>query len=152
MDIPTAFLRYAKVVCRLYTMKWTLERFLTLISALTLFGFGIWLFAVPSALAGIGIALEGPTARIDVRATYGGFELGVSAFLFLCVARSQWTRVGLVASGFAIAGFGFGRLGGIVLEGGAEPLMWVFLGLEVALTAVIVAVLWRTRSAPRAPE
>ena len=114
----------------------------------------IWYLAVCSTI-GFGwhrYCARRPTARIDVRATYGGFELGVSAFLFLCVARSQWTRVGLVASGFAIAGFGFGRLGGIVLEGGAEPLMWVFLGLEVALTAVIVAVLWRTRSAPRAPE
>jgi hypothetical protein len=133
------------------SMKWTAERALTLISALTLFGFGAWLFAVPSALAGIGIELDGPTARIDVRATYGGFELGVAAFLFLCVARPQWTRAGLVASGFAVAGFGAGRAGGIALEGGAEPLMWGFLGLELVLTVAIVVVLRRTRPAPGAP-
>lgn len=126
-------------------MKWTAERTLTLISALIMFGFGAWLFAVPSALAGIGIELDGPTARIDVRATYGGFELGVAAFLFLCVARPEWTRAGLVASGFTVAGFGAGRAGGILIEGGAEPLMWMFLGLEAALTLVIVAVLRRTR-------
>jgi len=125
-------------------MKWTAERTLTFISALILFGFGTWLFAVPSALAGIGINLAGPTARIDIRATYGGFELGVATFLFLCVARPQWARVGLVASGFAVAGFGFGRLGGIALEGGAEPLMWVFFGIEFLLTVAIVAVLKRT--------
>ena len=127
-------------------MKWTAERILTFISALMLFGFGVWLFSTPSALAGIGIALEGPSARIDVRATYGGFELGIATFLFLCVVRSQWNRIGLVASGFAVAGFGVGRLGGIVLEGGAEPLMWLFLGVEIVLTLAIVLVLRNTRA------
>ena len=109
------------------------------LAACIFLGFGLWLFCVPEALAGIGIVLETPEARIDIRATYGGMELGFATFLLLCASRPEWTHVGLVASACGIAGFGLGRLGGILLEGEGTSLMWIFLGIELAATGVYLA-------------
>ncbi len=122
----------------------TLARSLVILGGLIFLGFGSWLLAIPEALGGIGIELNGPDARIDVRATYGGLELGIALFLFLCATRAEWLRVGLIAATCGIAGFGFGRLVGIVLEGGeAGTLMWSFLAIEAVTTGVYVAVLCR---------
>ena len=52
---------------------------------LTYLVFGVWLLIHPSALDGYGIVLESATARADMRATYGGFEIGVGLF-FLCAS------------------------------------------------------------------
>jgi len=123
-------------------MHWNIERSLTAIAALIFAGFGLWLIIRPEALAGIGIELTGASARTDVRATYGGFELGVAAFLCLCIARPSWNRVGLVAACLFVGGFGGGRLVGILLEGHAEPLMWGFVAIELVFTAVA---LWALR-------
>ena len=68
------------------------DRALIVIAALIIAGFGVWLLVKPEALGGIGINLDGPSARIDIRATYGGFELGVAAFLLVCAARAEWRR------------------------------------------------------------
>ena len=87
------------------------------------------------ALAGIGIEVTGPSARTDIRATYGGFELGVAAFLFWCAAREDWHHVGLIAATLFVAGFGVGRGVGILLEGGATAFMWSLLAIEVVYTA-----------------
>ncbi len=122
-------------------MKWTIERVVLAISALTFIGFGTWLFATPEALSGIGIQLTEPAARIDIRATYGGMELGLSAFLILCLLRDEWVRIGLVAAGCTIAGFGISRLLAIALEGEGTPLMWSFVAIELVAAVVIALVL-----------
>jgi hypothetical protein len=124
-------------------MKWTIERVVLAISTLIFIGFGTWLFATPEALSGIGIQLTEPAARIDIRATYGGMELGLSAFLIMCLLRDDWVRIGLVAAGCTIAGFGITRLLAIALEGEGTPLMWSFVAIELVAAVVIALVLRR---------
>ena len=70
-------------------MKWTAERTLTLISALIMFGFGAWLFAVPSALAGIGIALDGPHSEAHKVKLIGSHDAWMLSHLAAdeCTAR-----------------------------------------------------------------
>ena len=114
------------------------DQLLVVIAALIFTGFGVWFLIKPAALAGIGIELTGPSARTDIRATYGGFELGVAAFLFWCAFREDWHHVGLIAAMLFVGGFGLGRGVGILLEGGATGLMWFFLTIEVAYTACAV--------------
>ena len=124
-------------------MNLSLERVTLLGSLLIFLGFGTWLFVAPQALEGIGIQLLEPAARIDVRATYGGMELGLAVFLLLCLLRDAWVRVGLTAAGCVIAGFGCARLAAIALEGQGTPLMWSFVGIEFTATLVILWVLKR---------
>ena len=118
----------------------SVDQLLILLAALIFAGFGIWFLIRPDALSGIGIEVTGPSARIDVRATYGGFELGVAAFLFWCAAREGRHRAGLIATALIVGGFGLGRLVGILIEGGATAFMWFFLAIEVGYTALAV---WR---------
>ena len=123
-------------------MTWNRERILISLSGLIFLFFGGWLFAVPTALETIGIQLTTPEAVIDIRATYGGLELGLAAFLFVAQARPAWHSAALLLSALCIGGFGFGRLSGIVLEGQGTPLMWFFLAIEVFWT---VLMLWAYR-------
>jgi len=120
-----------------------MERGLTLLVAGTCAFFGVWLLVDPGALGAIGIELSTPAARTDVRATYGGFDLGVAALLFICASRKQWHRIGLIGAGCVAGGFGLGRLTGILLEGGAGPEMWWFLALEATVTVAVLLTLRR---------
>ncbi len=123
------------------------DRVLIVIAALIFTGFGVWFLVKPGALAGIGIELSGQSARTDIRATYGGFELGVAAFLFWCAAREDWHHIGLIAATLFVAGFGVGRGVGILIEGGATSFMWSLLAIEVVYTA---CALWCLKSAAAA--
>ena len=131
-------------------MRWGLDRILVMLGGLIFLGFGAWFLIQPEMVEGIGITLEGPTARADVRAVYGGFELGIGLLLVLCASRVAWHRVGLVAGACAAGGFFVGRLVGIALESGdVDGLMWGFLALEGSWTLVY---LWALRRSSRSRE
>lgn len=77
----------------------------------------------------VEIEVATPMARTDLRATYGGFDLGFGVFLAVCAFRREWHRPGLAAAAIALAGFGLARSFGMLMEGAASSLM---LGLAVA--------------------
>jgi hypothetical protein len=64
-----------------------------------------------------GAAPSLPSAVIDMRATYGGFALGVGLFIGLCAMRPEWARVGLMASLLAVASIGAARVVGLAVDG-----------------------------------
>ena len=90
----------------------------------------------------VEILLPTPMARTDFRATYGGFNLGVAVFLAICASREDWIRPGLAALGITIAGYGSGRLIGIIAEGTASPMMIAFAVLEWTVAGATLFV-WR---------
>lgn len=105
----------------------------------------LWLVAAAFAVIGVGflwapeawaryieIVVPTPTARTDLRATYGGFVLAFGVFLSVSALWPDWTRAGLAACGLALAGFAAGRLIGILIEGVASRLMYVFLLVEIS--------------------
>ncbi|MDH3292105.1 MAG: DUF4345 domain-containing protein [Gemmatimonadota bacterium] len=104
----------------------------------------LWVVAVGFAAIGVGflsapvawaryieILVPTPTARTDLRATYGGFVLAFGVFLGVSALWPDWTRAGLAAAGLALAGVAAGRLIGILVEGVASRLMYVFLFIEI---------------------
>ena len=128
-------------------MPWNRDRILILVGAAIFFFFGAWLFAIPTALEGVGIQLTTPEAFVDVRATYGGLELGLAAFLAVAQARPAWHRAGLLAAAMAIGGFGTARLAGILLAGEGTSLMWFFVVIE-ACGATLMTWAYRHSQAP----
>ena len=99
--------------------------------------FGIAFAAFPHRLAAlVDIALPTSTATTDFIATYGGFEIGFAVFLVRCLARPERVRLGLQASGCAVAGFAIARAAALLVLGGAKPVMYGALAFEAVSTIV----------------
>jgi Domain of unknown function (DUF4345) len=95
--------------------------------------FGLAFTVAPRRLAAlVDIPLQTNTATIDFIATYGGFEIGFAIFLFTCLARPERVRLGLLASGWAVTGFAVTRAIGLLVLGGAGPIMYGALAFETA--------------------
>lgn len=123
-----------------------IDRLLIIVSALIFLGFGGWIFLMPEALEGIGITLATAEARTDIRATYGGVEFAIAAFLLIAQGRLDWHRAGLTMALCGAAGLSGARLAGMLIEGTASPLMLVFFGLEAFGVLVLGWALMRSRS------
>ena len=113
----------------------TLARVLLIGSAIIFVAVGAAFLFIPKTYAEVlEISLPTAMARTDVRATYGGLELGAGLFLVLCARRKEWIRPGLWALGLATGGFASGRLIGLMFERTLSPLMLVFLAMEIVVT------------------
>src|SRR5262252_1875180 len=107
-----------------------LARVLLIGSAIIFVAVGAAFLFIPKTCAQVlEISLPTAMARTDVRATYGGLELGLGIYLILCTIRKDWTRSGLWALGLATGGFATGRLLGFLFEQTISPLMLFFLAL-----------------------
>lgn len=116
-----------------------MDRALILVTAAICAAIGLFFMAAPDrAAAAVGIALTNPTARIDVQATYGGMCVGLGVWMAACAQRPEWNRVGLIGVGATFGGLALGR--GLAMARGtpAEPMMWLFLGIEVAFAVAAV--------------
>ena len=121
-----------------------LARSLVFASALIFVVVGAGFLLIPRQLGGV-LELSLPTAmaRTDVRATYGGLELGFGIFLILCVVRREWIRPGLWALALTVGGFAIGRVVGFVAEGTINNFMLFFLVLELAVALLALFLLRR---------
>ena len=122
------------------------------VAAILFAGLGV-LFAVAPhwTAATVDIALPTNTATIDFIATYGGFQLGFGIFLFTCLARPERVRLGLLASGYAVAGFGVTRALGLLMLGGAKPILYGALAFETVCATVAFVAAARATKGPEAP-
>src|SRR5262245_13922888 len=100
----------------------------------------------------VEISLPTAMARTDFRATYGGFDFAIGVFLALAAARAEWLRSGLVVMGLAGAGFGGGRVIGMLVEGTAAPLMLVFAAIELSVAVGSLYLLRRGARSERRGE
>lgn len=126
----------------------TLARLVLVLNAITFAVLGAWSLLAPATVAShIDLGLTSPTARADFMAFYGGFELGLAAFLAWCALRPARVRPGLVALGLGLSGAGLGRLAGILSGGPVQPNMYAFLVFELGFAALCAILLRRTGGA-----
>ena len=123
---------------------------LVLATAAVLFAaFGLAFAAAPHRLAAmVDITLPTNTATIDFVATYGGFEIGFAIFLFYCLMRPERVRLGLLASGWAVTGFAVTRAIGLLVVGGARPVMYGALAFETVCATLAFVAATRLRLPP----
>lgn len=110
---------------------------LVVLSALAFGGLGIVFLTDPPRLAGTVELGTSPFQTIELRAMYGGLEIGVAIFLLWCAASPRRVAIGLWFSLFAYAGLGLGRLSGILLSGVAGGPHWTLVAVEA--TAVVMS-------------
>jgi hypothetical protein len=112
-------------------------RVVTLLSGLLFAGFGAAFAAFPAAMSAyVGIELPTPTAATDVRAVYGGLEIGFGIFLLACAFSRTWGLAGLAAAALALAGLAAARVGGIVADGSPTPITFSLLAGELSGLAI----------------
>jgi hypothetical protein len=116
-----------------------LARFSLGATSLAFFIFGFWLLIAPEALAKIGIQLANDSAKVEIRAMYGGFEIGMGVFFLLAAMRPEWFRPALVLQVVSLLGLGGVRLVTLLMAPDADRLLYLFAGLE--LVAVVIGYL-----------
>ncbi|MBK8068212.1 MAG: DUF4345 family protein [Rhodanobacteraceae bacterium] len=98
--------------------------------------FGAWMLVAPqSAMAMVGIALPDGAPATEIRAFYGGLELGLGALLLAAVHKVQYRRAGLVLGCVSYGAVGLARALGMLIDGGATTFLWVALAIELTLAA-----------------
>lgn len=113
------------------------------LAGLGFMGFGLAIVAAPGQVLGaVGIS-GSPAGLVELRAFYGGLELGLGGFLLACAARPDWRQPGLWLVALSNGGIAAARLLGIGLSGEftgffAGALVWE-LGFTLAAVLALRA-------------
>jgi hypothetical protein len=113
-----------------------LARVSLILAAVAYAGFGVVTLAAPWTLGMLGIELIRPAAETEIRAFYGGLELGMAVFLARAAADPAWFRPALFAQTATLGGVVAARVLGMAIDGGIEPLT-VLLGAAEATGALV---------------
>lgn len=98
-----------------------LARVILVIQLLGMAGLGLAYFIRPHEMANLsGMLLMAPAAATDMRAFYGGMQLGLAAFIGLALARHDLTRAALSLLVLLYSALALARIGGLWLDGGAQ--------------------------------
>lgn len=84
-------------------------------------GLGLAYFIRPHEMTNLSrMLLMAPAAATDVRAYYGGLQLGLAAFIGLCLARRELIAPALTLFTLLYSALALARIGGLWLDGGAQ--------------------------------
>ena len=95
-------------------------------------GIGLWCLVDPAgALAPTGVVPEGRAGLVELRAMYGGLEVGMACFLAWCLGTAR-LRTACMAAGATIGGLGLARLTSYGMVGSETALHLLLAGVELA--------------------
>ena len=99
-------------------------------SAVGFFGFGIVLFIAPELMETAGLKIMNPAGAMELRAFYGGIELGLAMFFVIALKR-DWILPGLTVLITANGMIVFCRLAALVIDNfQAKPATYWSLAAE----------------------
>lgn len=132
----------------------TFSRLVLAVTGTVFMAYGIAFLAVPALMAaGAGIALPVPTAVTDVRAVYGGLQLGLGCLLICWSRRPSLTTAGLYAIVATLGGITLARALGIVVDRSAETANLIVLAFEATgPLCALVALVWERITTHRDDE
>lgn len=114
-------------------------RVILLITALVFVALGAAFLTAPARLAEVVdlIAVQ-PAALAELRAMYGGMQIGFGVFLTWCGLSIPRVRTGLLAALMVFAGLAGGRFAGILAEPSQPAVTFALLAIEI-LGVVLIA-------------
>jgi hypothetical protein len=86
-----------------------------------------------------------PSALAEIRAFYGGLQLGIGVFLVWCLREPSRTSQGLSLVGLAVGGAGLARMLGILFDHAPTSHHLANLGIEVVTVVLVAIALLRVR-------
>jgi hypothetical protein len=96
-------------------------RIVLAVQAVALMGLGLAYFIRPQEMANLsGMLLMTPAAITDVRAYYGGLQIGLGFFLLMAINRVDLARAALTLLVSVYAALALARVGGLWLDGASQ--------------------------------
>jgi hypothetical protein len=125
------------------------NRFLLLLLTTFVLLAGIGCLIAPAVFAEQAEFSTTASALTEIRAFYGGLQIGIGLFLVWCLRASDRISLGLALGGVAVGCTGLARLFGIIIDQAPTAHHLANLGIE-AVTVLLVAVAllrtgWRSR-------
>jgi hypothetical protein len=119
-------------------------------SALVWLPYGLFCAVQPTYLAhAAGVIASSPTALTEIRAMYGGLEVGIGALCLCALLRRPLVRPALLMLCFVCAGLGLTRLAGLVIDGSGSGYTFGALALEIPSALLASVLAGRSHSADR---
>jgi hypothetical protein len=119
-----------------------MARLVLLLFGLMFLGFGLAFAVAPWGMAQlVGLQAMSPQAVTELRAFYGGLEIGLGTFLLACAVTGRWMHAGLQCLLVICAGIAAGRVFGIAIDDSASPFIWSALATEIAGAVLAVIAL-----------
>jgi hypothetical protein len=119
----------------------TLNSIVITIAGLGFVGFGIVFLCWPEVmLPGVGILTPDLQSQIEIRAMYGGLELGLGILLLSCFAAER-QRFGLQLSLASYGGLGLARALSMLVIGTTTPFLWFALIWEAVIAVLALLAL-----------
>lgn len=109
---------------------------------------GIACLAAPASFAQQAGLSATPAGLTEIRAFYGGLEIGLGCFLIWCSRQDALILPGLFIVGFSVGGAGIARALGMLVDRAPTSYHFTNLAVEVA-TVALVAVAVSKRAVQR---
>jgi hypothetical protein len=127
---------------------------ISLLAAAVAFGaFGTVLFVAPQLLELAGVTAIAPEGAVELRAFYGGLELGIAVFFVIAATKLAWIRPALVLQIAVFGGLAAARSVALLLPGAAgNAVIYAALGGEVLGAVVGIAAYVQHGTFARSPS
>lgn len=105
---------------------------------------GVYSFFAPASIAQmVGLGPIAPGGTTEIRAFYGGLEIGIGLYWILTAIKPAITRAGLYSMVFVWGAVALTRGIGVLLDSSASSTMLGALGLETVATVLAIIALKR---------
>ena len=116
-----------------------LTQLFLLLSGLVFILIGVNTFRDPvAAMAGVELGVQSINALNEVRANYGGMQMGIGLLLVSAALMTWLTRPALLALSLVTGGLVVGRLMSIMIDGIPNSTVQALLGLEFFTTVIAI--------------
>ena len=106
--------------------------------------FGVWYLVAPATWTDpTGFGPLGPNALTDVRATYGGFQIGLGLFTIWAALDASRVRMAVVLQLLTIGAIASCRLVGFAVDGSPNGFLRSAIATEVSFTVITMIALYR---------
>ena len=86
------------------------------LTSLIFLGFGLVFLVWPDAINLVAVELPEPIARTEIRAFYGGLEIGIGCFLWISSRRPDWHAPALLIQFLSLGSIAVARILGSIIE------------------------------------
>ena len=114
-----------------------------LTAVVLLSGFGS--VVAPNSLTQQAGLVATPSGLTEIRAFYGGLQIGVGLFLLWCLRQQSMIPAGLLLVGLAVGGAGIARVLGMTIDGEPTRFHLVNLAVEIGTVSLVAFAASRRR-------